>query len=185
MAKELKERYQSILLTKRSSAFILFVGFSFILLGIINNFKDIPDEYVISVSFAGAFFAISDLLAKYKPLNKFIINIYTVTLFLGVLSFIVLPTLLFIFPESVKILISNSESLSITSLGIVLIIININIWNSDDEIFAKIQEFTDDTGKVVKKFNKYIDARELEIAELKEKCEKLQVELEAEKNKIK
>ena len=172
----------------RSSAIILFIGISFIILGLMNLKFNIPKEYITSISLAAFFFVLSDMLTI--SLRRTKLNLYSFTLLLGVLSFTLLPVLLLLFPEIFSILINSSESLSVISLGLVLIIINIKMWDTNKEFNKLILKSTKETLDFIDKFNDFPkDSIELasEIHEVNKKLleENKSLKEEIEKEKVK
>lgn len=124
-------------LQKKTTIIISFIGISFMIVGGLNFIIDIPVEFIIGVSFAGFFFIWADFIvisnSEGKPPNE---NYYFTLLFLAVSSFILLPLILPSFPRFLKFMADSSESVSIVSLGFVLIIINFKMFDADDEFLS-------------------------------------------------
>lgn len=129
---------------KSSTVIIAFIGLAFIFLAGINFVYGVPEEYLIGVSFAAFFFIIADLAIMFatveKPLNE---KLYLILLFLAVMSFILIPILLPLFPLLYTMMASSSESLSIASLGFVLIMMNLKLLNAEEEFFERILSFSE------------------------------------------
>lgn len=139
---------------KNTTAIISFIGLSFIFIAVLNFFIDIPVEFVTGVSFAGFFFVWADFLiinsSEEKPYNE---RRYFSLLFLAVMSFILLPLVLPLFPNLLNGLADSSESVSIASLGLVLIIIHFKMWDAEDEFFNELFNLITDSENKIEELN--------------------------------
>lgn len=154
--KKISENYRA---QKNTTVIISLIGFSFIVLAVINFSFDIPSEHLIGVSFAAFFFVLADLTLmsgdNEKPKNE---NFYFLLLLLAVLSFILLPTIIPMLPENKIKLDSFSESLSIASLGIVLIMMNLKLWSAEEEFFDEVLRLNDENMNALDDFETKINS---------------------------
>lgn len=160
MATDLKKISSNYRTQKSSTVIIAFIGLAFIFLAGINFVFEVPAEYLIGVSFAAFFFIMADLAIMTatveKPMNE---KLYFILLFLAVMSFILIPIILPLLPIFFNWMASSSESLSIASLGIVLIMMNLKLWNAEDDFFEGIMNLNETSmtalGKFETKLNSY------------------------------
>lgn len=152
---------------KSSTVIIAFIGLAFIFLAVINFSFEVPEEYLIGVSFAAFFFIIADLAIMSatvkKPLNE---NLYYTLLFFAVMSFILIPIALPLFPLLYSLMASSSESLSIASLGIVLIMMNLKLLNAEEEFFERILSLSETNATAFEEYEKKVNSSMDEMKEM-------------------
>ena len=176
---ELLEAYNTFKSTKN---IVAYVGVSFIILGIIHSFFSIPPEYIISISCAAFFFVYADYVIMKGKNGKFINGLYSGYLFMGVLSFIVLPVLLLTFPLKFSGFIQSSETFSIISLGLVLVIYNYKTNKSQEKFSDNLIGKLETTINYVERSEKIIDDLQVIIRELKEDNDELRIKIKNDKN---
>lgn len=141
MAINIQKASSNYRIQKSSTLIISYIGIAFIAIAGLNSIFEVPAEFIIGVSFAAFFFVLADFTVlsgtDKKPANA---KIYNNFLFLAVLSFILLPIFLPFFPDVYKLMASSSESLSIASLGFVLVMINFRMWAAEEEFFDEIKK---------------------------------------------
>lgn len=144
------------------NSLIGFVGFAYIIMGIWDVIYDFNKVFIIGATISGFFFVVGDIYSSSMNLtNKLNIYIFYSTTILAIASFIVLPALLMESEGLLEWFNKFSDSVTITSLGAVLTLININNWN---------EKFKNDKDKV-----KLVREYRSEIEILRQKVEQLEV----------
>lgn len=177
------EKYNDIkkedyFMQRNSGKIITYVGFSFIIVGIFNFVFKIPSEYIVGVSFAAFFFVCADFIFITKQQIPFAKSLYSFSLYLAVLSFTALPILLPAFEKIREFLVTSSESLTIISLGVVLVVINLRMFLAEHEyfqnlekLFLKNEEYMEDYKKITQEYEDMTKEAQLNTAKAQKLAE--------------
>ena len=104
-----------------SDNIIVYIGFSFFILGTVNAFTDVSEVFLIGATISGVFFAVNDfLLAGLHLKSKYRVAIGPLTM-MGVFSFFLLPIFLLTFPSLLEFFSFLSETGTFYALGFVII----------------------------------------------------------------
>lgn len=122
--KEAKEANKE-LIERNYDVILVFIGFSIVLLGVLNAFKKVPEEFLFGATLSGFFFAFSDYnLLKDRFYQKDMLwNL--ISLFLGVLSFFLLPIILLVFPGMYEAVEPFGDAATFLALGFIVVGIGI------------------------------------------------------------
>lgn len=154
---------------------IVFIGYTILLLGVLNGFKKVPEEFLFGTTFAGTFFACSDYhLLKGKFYRKdYLINI--IFLFCGVFSFFLLPVILMVFHEIYKEIKPLGDTSTFIALGLVVIGIGLKsnsskrkfILSMKNDIY-QLRNESEETAKGIKLATKELQQIKEDYKSLKE-----------------
>lgn len=168
-------------LQNKSSYIVLFIGYCFILIAILNVFLKIPVEYIIGISFAAFFFILTDLMqtlaSEEKPPNE---QLYLTSLFLAVLSFILVPLIISSSPDFLNFMTGSSEFVTILSFGLVIVIIHLKRLSAQRDFYTKLSiqadlahESAEETQALIEKFQERFE----DIVERQEESNKEKLKL--------
>lgn len=157
MGKNIDKLTENYRIQKSSTVIISFIGIAFIFIAGINYSIGIPTEHIIGVSFAAFFFVLADFSLMSKKNEKFQNEkLYFLFLLFAVMSFILLPIIIPLLTINNRWLASASESLSIASLGLVLVMMNLKLWKAEEEYFDEFKILNDKTLKILMEYqNKF------------------------------
>ncbi|MEH7248745.1 hypothetical protein V7114_18375 [Neobacillus niacini] len=164
--KEPKEVNKEII-EKNYDVILIFIGFSIVLLGVLHNFKKVPEEFLLGATLSGLFFAYSDFnLLKEKFYQKDVL--YTLFfLFLGVFSFFLLPVILLVFPGSYKVVAPYGELATFLALGFIVVGIGFKSMDSKRKHLDKLTLELNKLKSTITEVNGKLEKTEKDVSELK------------------
>ncbi|WP_338749820.1 hypothetical protein [Bacillus sp. FJAT-52991] len=120
-----KEQFDIEKLQSDGGKTTFFIGFSLILLGLIDSVKPVPNQFVIGATLSGFCFVLSDfILVGETSVKKSDAIAHYICQMLGVLFLFLLPAFLTMYPFGIDILKKYSDAFTLVALGVSFIIMS-------------------------------------------------------------
>lgn len=151
---------------------ISFIGVSMIILALLSLTGKIPKEYAFGATLAGFCFVYADIFLVEEKISLKGLWIYGISLFLGVLSFILLPVLLLVNSNLGDTLMSNTDFFTFMAFGIVLMTMGfktlVRRHEQQEKTSNELKEIREELNTIMKKNDEISRGIEREMENLKE-----------------
>lgn len=156
MKDDLDEIFDKLREKNSNESLILFIGISFVLMGILHVLLEFSDIFLISATVAGYFFIVSEMNSFDENRSKTQQLWSDIFMFLAVFSFIALPAILLSYSRAYSLLSQYSSVFTLSSLGAVLILLDMNVKKNNSKknelLLNKIKDMGESYSKVIENY---------------------------------
>jgi hypothetical protein len=174
-----KEEIDREILERNYDVLLVFIGFTIVLLGVLNSFKKVPEEFLFGATLSGFFFALSDFNLLKDRFYKSDVLYNLLCLFFGVASFLLLPVFFMVFQDFYENIKSFGDAATFLALGFIIVGIGFKSMESKRKYINSITSQLNNTMPKVIDLSADLEKARIEIAELKAKHKETESNLQA------
>jgi len=108
-----------------SDAIIIFIGVGMFITAVLSYLGKVPEEYTFGATLASFLLVFSEWLLLSEKIPGWKMMVSSLCFIMGILSFIVAPLILIGYPKIFNLIAPNSDMLTFSGLGLVLILMGI------------------------------------------------------------